>query len=434
MKWLLFIVLIQGSVALGFDRLESGGDLYYVGVKSGEALVEFEHWVEIEASRTPSTNSLQYQVEQQLTHLFGPLSADEFPAVPKTDHQFKITDVRKVNNSTYKVSYIYKGHFVIRFGVDHQMDLALPNNPDKIYEAGLVGVKNPCTDDHYQSEGDFWYFWNPSQPGCPLKEGRDYSIVSARVLRLPNTSKTYPEYERLKDSQGRISVSIFFGMDAPKPKPDPYRSNDINASNYLRTQKSLAALGFKSIMRAPGAIYFEEHFEKKYSSNRSGVKSLLIKAYFGPTGISEDSEGFHRLLQQSLEGDALMIYDGHSGLGGHLDLESIEMSLRDKIKMPLERYQILFFNSCSSYPYYNTQYFARKITDQDQRGSKNLDILTNGLATYFHTIANSNFAMFQALDEYASTGAKKTYQELALAIDSGNLFGVNGDEDNPTQP
>lgn len=66
----------------------------------------------------------------------------------------------------------------------------------------------------------------------------------------------------------------------------------------------------------------------------------------------------------------------------------------------------------------------------DPKGSKNLDILTNGLSTYFNTIANSNFALLNAFDKYAQKGERTTYQQLAQQIDSDNLFGVNGDEDN----
>lgn len=249
------------------------------------------------------------------------------------------------------------------------------------------------------------------------------------MLRLPNEKISFPEYARLADAQRELNISLFFGMDSPTSKPDPRRSNDVNANNFTRTAEALSRLGFNSTNRQSTPMYYTEVFEKTYAGINS-IRKIRVKTYFGPTGINENVSGFHSLLKYALEKDAVMIYDGHSGLGGHLDLQSIEARLRSKIEFPQERYQILFFNSCSSYPYYNTQYFERKRTAVDPKGSKNLDILTNGLSTYFNTIANSNFALLNAFDRYAQKGERTTYQQLAQQIDSDNLFGVNGDEDN----
>ncbi len=402
---------------------------WYTAFESSEALVEFSHSVEYEGTQPPGRLSQQDQIEEQIAHLFGPLSAAQFPAVPKTDHEIQITDLQKVSNGLYQIHYTYRGHFAVRYGVEDKLSLFLPNNPDKIYSAGLVNMNNPCTDSHYQSEGDFWYFWNPTNYGCRLKNGRDYSVIQAKLVRLPNEKMSYPEYTRLADANGDLNISLFFGMDSPTRKPDPRRSDDVNANNFTRTAEALKRLGFKSAQRQSNNIYYTEVFEKNYSGNNT-IRKIRVKTYFGPTGINENVAGFHRLLKEALENDAVMIYDGHSGLGGHLDLQSIEYNLRSKIVFPQERYQILFFNSCSSYPYYNTQYFERKKTELDPKGSKNLDILTNGLSTYFNTIANSNFALLNAFDKFAQKGESTTYQKLAQEIDSDNLFGVNGDEDN----
>lgn len=57
-----------------------------------------------------------------------------------------------------------------------------------------------------------------------------------------------------------------------------------------------------------------------------------------------------------------MIYNGHSGLGGHLDLKAIADLQGFRIAPNKNRYQIYFFNSCTSYTYDNTTYFNRKRT------------------------------------------------------------------------
>lgn len=414
------------------DQTTDDQPWYYVGFKSTEALVNFSHWVEIESGRSPRQQRSLDQIENQLLYLFGPLGHADFPAVPKTDHHIQVTRTEEVRPGTYKIYYDYEGHFVIRTNQRKTMEVILPNNPDLIYETGMFRGRNRCTDYHYQSEEDFWYFWYPHYEDCPMQEGRDYTTVTANLLRFPNTKVSYPEYERLPNKEGILEISIFYGMDEPTLQPNPLKSKDANAPNYRSTRESLLALGFKSVYLHQTNDYYLEAFEKDYQRSAE-LKKIRVKTYFGPTGIQERSLAFHQLLKFSLENDAMMIYDGHSGLGGHLDLDSIEASLETTIQVPLDRYQIYFFNSCSSYPYYNSQYFARKRTESDQQGSKNLDIMTNGLSTYFHTLANSNFAVLSALDQYASSGKRRSYQQLAKEIDSDNLFGVNGDEDNPSE-
>ena len=124
-----------------------------------------------------------------------------------------------------------------------------------------------------------------------------------------------------------------------------------------------------------------------------------------------------------------MVYDGHSGLGGHLDLESIEETHGFKISMPKKQHQIFFFNSCSSYTYYNLSYLERK------GGAEYLDIMVNGLATAFDVLHNTNMELVEAIDLWANNRAPRSYQAIAKSNDSGNLFAVNGDDEgNPTTP
>jgi hypothetical protein len=126
------------------------------------------------------------------------------------------------------------------------------------------------------------------------------------------------------------------------------------------------------------------------------------------------------------------MYGGHSGLGGHLDMPSMERMEGFTLTPPKDRYQIYYFNSCTSWTYYNLPYLRRKATESDPKGSKNLDILANGLETYFTVMGPTIAAVAQAVDMWASGQGAMSYQNLARAIDSQNLFGIVGDEDNPT--
>src|SRR5690606_8123994 len=71
-------------------------------------------------------------------------------------------------------------------------------NPERTYDLGVVDGENRCTDHHYNSYGDFFYFWDVDQEGCPL-QGNDTDVVrvTGQLTKYENTKKTYPEYDRL---------------------------------------------------------------------------------------------------------------------------------------------------------------------------------------------------------------------------------------------
>ncbi|NUM89364.1 MAG: hypothetical protein HUU37_09185 [Bdellovibrionales bacterium] len=232
-------------------------------------------------------------------------------------------------------------------------------------------------------------------------------------------------------------------MDEAHNGRDPNSSTDENARNFRSIKKALLQRGYKNsllpreeMMKVIGrnvrTAPHVENFEKEVK--RSGKSySILVQVFFGPSGIDESSTAFHGFFRDALMNSSIMMYDGHSGLGGHLDLASLEEAYGKKFQPNKNRYQIYFFNSCTSYTYYNTMYFGRKKTAADRKGTRNLDIMTNGLATYFAVMHDTNLAVVRAVEAWASGQATVSYQAIAKAIDSDNLFGVNGDEDNPTE-
>jgi len=424
----------------------------YVGAKSTEARYTFKAQVDTTSRGTPDEDKAREAVENQVRHLFGPWSMTPIKAVPKEDHKIKIEAIEPNGRGHYLVSYSFEGTIVLetvkgRTDADKgTYEAYLPVNPDKVFEAGMQGSYNPCTDDHYQSEGDFWYFWAPAPmfPSCKLVEGRDYLVVKGTYERIANTKVTYPEYHRMVDPEtGEITATLFFGLDEPaNNSKNPDRSADINAENYVMVRHELVELGFKTerlteaqkseLLDDEAAM--EETFTLERLTKDTPRGKINILMYFGATGIDEESRAFHILYKQALEKSTFMLYNGHSGLGGHLDLASIEELEGIKIHLPRNRYQVYYFNSCTSYTYYNLDYLRRKRTTDDRGGSKNLDIFANGLATAFRVLQDTDMVLLRAIDDWATKGVWTSYQDMARAIDSDNLFGINGDEDNPIRP
>lgn len=439
MKAFIFLTCLALSVSVHASRERK----LYVGKDSTEAVLSFRGTVLLNAAGRVTEADAEEQIEKQLTHMFGPMGEAAIKAVPRGEHEISNIRISSAGARLHKIDYQYKGTIVLQKGPKTSYEFVLPANPDTIYSLGMVGGHNPCTDHHYQSEGDFWYFWNPANPGCPLKQGSDYLKIKGSIKRVANTRVSYPEYDRLVDENGQIVISLLMGMDDPyKNARDPNRSNDVNATNFRDIKNSLLRKQYKSRLWSESDIRevvkvrvsssdlpYVEEFTKDIQRDGRKIR-VVVRVFFGASGIDEESTAFHYFYKDALENASIMMYDGHSGLGGHLDIPAIERANRFTIQPNKNRYQIYFFNSCSSYTYYNTMYFGRKKSPADPKGTKNLDILTNGLATYFSVMHDTNLAVVDAVEAWASGKAAVSYQTLARQIDSDNLFGVNGDQDN----
>ncbi len=444
----LFVCLFAGvSVGIGSYAFTGESDrhsLFYSASRSSEAVITFDHQVEFSARVKPDLELAREKIHQQVLHLFGSMAEATTKAVPKGNERItRVSVLQKPGTRTHWIArYSYEGTIVLENDRSSIYEVVLPRNPDRIYRSGLEldrrgNPVNRCTDEHYQSEGDFWYFWSPDKPGCPLIEGVHYDRVASSVRRLENSVRTYPEYDRLADPSGRIRISILMGMDDPRFSKNPQVSADLNAENYRAIRRSLIEEQRYSVRRlSPGEVRTTTGLDQPVAyverfSRQAKRARIEVTLFFGPSGIDEDSAAFHHFYRDAIENASVLIYDGHSGLGGHLDLESIEELQGFGIRPNRERYQIYYFNSCSSYTYYNSMYFGRKRSAEDPKGTRNLDILTNGLATYFSVLGESDLVLVKAIDRWADGGLARSYQALAGEIDSDNLFGVNGDEDNP---
>ena len=62
-------------------------------------------------------------------------------------------------------------------------------------------------------------------------------------------------------------------------------------------------------------------------------------------------------------------------------------------------YQIIYFNGCSTYGYYNRQYFKKK------KGSKHLEIISSGLQTAYGDTPKNNMALiYQFIFSFCKIG------------------------------
>lgn len=416
----------------------------YYGKASSEVVFRFSHFIDTSLDQIPgrsqatlpSESDLRRRINRQLTYLYGSLGNHEPQGAPHEIPEVQLVE-SKIFGRTLRTYYTFEGRGILEKqnipdGANESVTLYLPRDPDQIYRAGLRDVvrgQYPCTDREHPSEKYFWYFWDPFKYGCPLRTNQDYDPIAAQVERLANTPVSYPHYQELMRPEG-LRIDLLMGMDDPSKEINPFRSLDLAAENYRAIHTELVRMGYR-------ARIWSESDLRRISSNILGwnnkpdvfVESLRKQTTRGPVEIrfffadtSSQSRVFHDFMKDAIENSDVFIYAGHSGLGEYLDLNAMELMQSFEIQFPRDRQQIYFFNGCSSYPYYNWDFFQRK------GGTDTLDIVTNGLATYFSAIPSSTLAFIRALDIYAVSGVRTSYLDIINAGDSHNLLGVNGDE------
>jgi hypothetical protein len=448
--WTLSILALASCKIFGNQPAEDS-DLKFYGKDSREGDMTFEADVVIHTD-SPKPNPvsrmtrtaegrkiLEDSALSQAQHIFGALTThpdfERNPAVIANDPGIELLSVTDAPGDAVILRYRYKDRIALHknlvpkdlpAGKTFKINFVLPKDPDKIYSQGFTpgSVLNPCTDHHYNSEGDFWYFWNPFQRDCPLNEGH-LAKISATVKLRPSTTRTLPEYNLLYGDNGngqKLKVVAIFGID------ESFQSGDLGRTSYTNFLKLLSA----------------NEFTKTSDANKHKVFTLTDRRSFDLEMhvwlMEPGTEEFNKVAIEAMEGanadakDAadIMLYDGHSGLGGYFSPENFADSLGRELKLPKSKYQIFAFQGCSTYAYYNKMYFDLKKTSSDRKGTKSLDILTAGIGLDFSVGAQQSYEILSRL----LNGKKQTWQTIVNSLynvspELSAIHQINGDEDNP---
>ncbi|MBK6516593.1 MAG: hypothetical protein IPM79_00730 [Polyangiaceae bacterium] len=169
-------------------------------------------------------------------------------------------------------------------------------------------------------------------------------------------------------------------------------------------------------------ITFTEDVSVRIGSGAAKDVQIVINQYFG---AEEDIEPYRRAIQSS----DVFLYNGHSYIGaGPLDPANFDAS-----DFP-ESYQILFIDSCVSFNYYNKDYFSYK-----ERGSRDLDTITNALESFSDGAGAAQGHFVNAL----ISGEQPSYKKLlSVASTTGTDYAwgkdalrvVDGEIDNRYDP
>lgn len=350
-------------------------------------------------------------------------------------YNFTLQKVESVNDELYRVYYNFKGKGVFPKGLK-TLNLHTVYFPNSLYKMSNNLCHKPDAD---VDAGNFWYDWNETLEGCPLKLNYHFGIVTAQLNPITETVRTFPEYDRLIVNN-EVNISTFFGYadySIRERQPIATKSGkiDLGTKQFLDFRDFLVNQMGMSV-REWSENELRQVFNPKNIENLPYVleftkvtaKGLIrIKSVYAQTGLYHNSRGFHVFYQRALKNDAVVLYDGHSGIGKNINLNLIEESLGYKVTFN-PNYQIVFMGSCLPYAYYTDMYFGRKVNTSDVNGTKNLDILAYAKEAHFGN--GDNKTIVYAIDRYMTNTKKMSYQEI-IGLKPLDFFGVIGDEDNP---
>lgn len=385
-----------------------------------------------ELSETQKTALVRREILPLMDYLFGPLVHRSQGSPQRVKNVLVDWTNARMSNGVVELPYEYRGLWIVSHQVSQagSLELPVPLNRKVVYSK----LWKKCTDsapDH-QTESFYWYFWDPTRYACDQKEGVEYNSVSVKIGRETRlTEKSYPEYNRMLEDD-LMSMTMAFGYVDDPSEFNPEKDNDAGVYEYRSFVKHFRSKYASQLKES--LIYQKEY---KGSSNPELVighrfagtlngKKVLVNIVVA-AGIDQ-MELFAKSFAHDHED--LFAWYGHSRVGSGFDAERFGRMLTSDpgYYSVTDAYQVIYWAGCNSYSYYTLPFFEFK------GGTRNLDIIANGLPSYFSL--NSDNAVI-ATDYFLNWPARPSYQEIVNTIEERAsqrgtvvLVAVLGDEDN----
>jgi hypothetical protein len=332
-------------------------------------------------------------IYEQTKHLMGVFEQGQFAKLnqfPDNDHLGSlglgtligyqlVSKVDRADGAGWEITYVARHRILIRNdvatdGSDFNITIEMPHNPVEFY------VK-ACTDKEYFQKEYLFYYWNPFDALCKsFLTGPQNSVdtINAHIHPLvrpqPNSAPDYAALKRQIIQNKSLRIALLFGFDISSVNP-----GDEGRESYERFQRYFENLNFvikrQNNRSSPDIEYF-----RPATNNRFAVSVLMSAS----TSDQNSPITFAKRARLAFEQADIVMYIGHSGLGGNLNLDMItRLSSNDRnnptpIKFP-NAYQIYYLDSCGSFFFYSEEYALAR------RGIHNVDIITNGTSSYFWT-------------------------------------------------
>lgn len=375
-------------------------------------------------SQSSDQASWEQEADTQFSHIFGVMHSPKLirqfgldadyvggigaPQLPVEYSRFKST---KQADGTYLISYRAKGKILLHTEVakvldrEGEIELPLPVDLENFYD-------KKCTDSHYDSFEDFWYFYDPFAKGCekfakaPLADTFKFQLGEAVKRKLDMDLRL----DLLRGANGNgktFRIDVVHGFESSHTNPrDDGRINFNEFNTWMGTQ------GFSLTKIQTHRARPMNLWTKTLELPGGKEIEVEIRSFLVETSITARSKLFAEYFKEAVENADVIFYAGHSGLGGNLDIPSLEEKAGG-FQFQANKRQIFFFESCSSYSYYLAPFRAEKTRAR-------IDVVTNGLSSYFDTgAAMLHGFLEEILDDRATD---KTWDQVLGRIE-GDLGG-----------
>lgn len=344
---------------------------------------------------TESAEDPEYLADTQLQHLFGMLHSPEFVESYGLPHEqvegaggLQIPTKIKIlsytdNGNDYSIRYRAKGVFLLQKDIvkkilkDGGLTLPMPYLLDKFYQ-------ETCTDSYYSGIGDFWYFYDPFKKGCE-KFAKKPLARDVFITITERTNKKYelkPDLKTIRGDNGngnKLVISMLNGYAETSRTPNDEGRVTFDEINEYLIESGFTQKKLRRLVTSPMYLY------EKDIKGPNGMIKVQIERLLVDTDITAGSKVFAKYFKSAMENSDVIIYSGHSGLGANLDIPSIEAKA-GVIQFNQKKKQIAYFDSCSSYSYYLS-------TFRDVKRRSKIDIITNGLNSYFSYASDVHLAL-----------------------------------------
>ncbi len=349
--------------------------------------VNFTYTATFEIAATATENTDEKRMKLHASYLFGIFQSPNFiqkmgldPEVsagigaPQAEMEFTVIRSEQIGDKI-KISYTAASKMILHKDVASDLikigflDLPLPNDPYAIYD-----VK--CTDEYYSLFSDFWYFYDPYQSGCEHLAEEPLATLSRLVIE-PVTVKKMDQTPKLPYLRGDNDNGELFSIYVIHGYAEKNVARDEGRVGFKELNQHLLENGFTETREHQSKVIPMYIYRKEIRLDNGKKIKVQIKHLLVETSINSRSKTFATFFKEAVAKADVIYYGGHSGLGGTLDIPSLEEKV-GPLKFNSKKKQIFFFESCASYSYY-LEHFGKEKT------KAKIDIVTNGLASYFHT-------------------------------------------------
>jgi hypothetical protein len=393
---------------------------------------------------------LNQKIKPLMAFLFGPLTRRQLGGIQRGQQVVVRWDGAHVVDGRVRVPYDYTGTWILRkdLGQGNSLSLPVPLDLEDLYTENW---KN-CTDSEpdHQTLDFFWYFWDPARSGCDHVAGRQYETYNVAIGPLTlNEVQSYPEYPRLLQSAGRannLQMTFAFGYVKDPELFDPLHDSDYGMNEFRSFLKSVdkyldhtldVHYSTSDILQGEyrGASNPRLVIGRRFLASVNGVNvTINVVATAGIDQMQIFAKSFAH------DHDGFFGWMGHSRVGSGFDANNFNQILSSDpgYYSITQNYQLIYWGGCNSYSYYTLPFFdfkSRYSNGQDPKGTKGLDIIANGLPSYFSLNALNAMIFLRSLTQW---NQHTSYQSIVDSIERGalnagiySLAVVLGDEDNP---